>query len=246
MNALLLSASREGNTNYLEHAIPFISQFLDLNGKKHSNEDLNVVFIPFAGVTISYDQYTDMVKDAINELPINISGIHKFDDEKQAIRDCDVIMVGGGNTFELLNQLYKRELITTIKEKISNSGKYIGWSAGSNIAGSSIRTTNDMPIVQPESFEALALVPFQLNPHYTEYKAPGHNGETREMRIQEFMTLNPTQTVVGIEEGSALQLSADCLKLIGEKPAYVFQQAQKEIVKADSDLTHLLKDKSLN
>lgn len=238
MNALLLSASRKGDTEYLQHALPFISEFLNLTA---TSQNLNVVFVPFAGVTISYDAYTDMVKTALTDLPLNIYGLHTFEDPIDAINNADVIMVGGGNTFELLNQLYRQNLLSVIKHKISQNGKYIGWSAGSNIAGATIRTTNDMPIVQPESFDALALVPFQLNPHYTDYQAPGHNGETREMRIQEFMTLNPAETVVGIEEGSALLLSGQTLTLVGEKQAYLFQNRQKSIIAVKSDLTFLLK-----
>ncbi|NVK24485.1 MAG: dipeptidase PepE [Gammaproteobacteria bacterium] len=241
MNALLLSASREGNTEYLQHTLPFISQFLSLTTETKAHID--IVFVPFAGVTINYDEYTKKVSDALANLPVNIRGLHRFDDPQQAISAADVIMVGGGNTFELLNQLYQQDLLQLIQDKVTSGCKYIGWSAGSNIAGKSIRTTNDMPIVQPQSFDALNIVPFQLNPHYTEYKAPAHNGETREMRINEFMTLNPSDIVVGIEEGSALQLSGNSLTLLGSKPAYIFRNGNKTVVNDNVDLSELLANK---
>ncbi|WP_371744381.1 dipeptidase PepE [Psychrosphaera sp. B3R10] len=235
MNALLLSASKEGNTEYLEHALPIISEFLA------DRTIVNAVFIPFAGVTISYGEYTTKVKQALASLPFSIKGIHEFNDYQQALKDADVIIVGGGNTFELLNQLYNHDLLDVIQQSVERHTYYIGWSAGSNIAGQSIKTTNDMPIVQPQSFTALNLVPFQLNPHYTDFQPPGHNGETRQMRIEEFMVLNPLATIVGIQEGSALQLNGHSLSLKGNKDAFIFKSGDKTIVQPQQDLSELLK-----
>lgn len=235
MNALLLSASKVGDTGYLEHALPLIQQFLP-----QDQSLTDVVFIPFAGVTITYDDYTDRVKAALKPLELKVKGIHEFDDQKDALLKAKVILIGGGNTFELLNQLYLRDLLKPIQQAVGQGTYYIGWSAGSNVAGQSIRTTNDMPIVQPESFKALNLVPFQLNPHYTDYQAPGHNGETRQMRIEEFMVLNPTTTVVGIQEGSALQLNDKNLLLVGSLPAYLFKGGDKITIETSSNLSHLL------
>ena len=117
---------------------------------------------------------------------------------------------------------------------------YIGWSAGSNICGNSIRTTNDMPIIQPQSFDALQLVPFQLNPHYSDYQPPGHNGETRAERLAEFTTLNPTLPVVGLREGSALKRERDYLTLVGEADGLVFTGTEQQEIALGQDISYLL------
>ncbi|MDB2374076.1 dipeptidase PepE [Psychrosphaera haliotis] len=236
-NALLLSASREGETGYLEHAIPLIKEFLE---SLNLATTPNVLFIPYAGVSVTFDQYHEMVHNALADLNINFSSIHQHDNEKQAIDKADVIFVGGGNTFALLDRLYKADLVEYISTKVQSGKAYIGWSAGSNIAGASIKTTNDMPIVEPQSFDALNIVPFQLNPHYTEYQAPGHNGETREMRLQEFMVVNPDTTIVGIQEGSALRLSSNGLCLLGKKVAFEFKAGMKTEVEPHHSFNHLL------
>lgn len=225
-NALLLSASREGDTGYLTHALPFIERFL--NNDHHTISEL--LFIPFAGVTMSYDQYTQKVQQALSPLGIKVTGIHEHDDPIAAVKSAEAIAVGGGNTFELLNQLYLQNLIAPIQQAVASNCHYIGWSAGSNIAGLSIRTTNDMPIVQPQSFDALQLIGYLLNPHYTDYQAPGHNGETRQMRIGEFMVLNPDATVIGIQEGSALYVKDEQISLWGDKPAYRFVDGSKTTI----------------
>lgn len=234
MNALLLSASKVGDSEYLEHTLPIIGSYLTGQSIK------TAVFIPYAGVTISYDDYTTKVSQALSPLPFAIKGIHEFASPLAAIEQAELIIVGGGNTFELLHQLYQQQLLTPIRNKIQSGTPYIGWSAGSNIAGQSIRTTNDMPIVQPASFDALAIVPFQLNPHYTDYQPPGHHGETRQMRIEEFMVLNPNTPVVGIQEGTALQLSGDSLTLVGDKPGYLFLNGEKTTILPQQDLANLL------
>lgn len=236
-NALLLSASREGNTGYLEHAIPLIEQFLS---HLPCSSTPKILFIPYAGVSVSYDDYFEMVKGALTSLSIELTSIHQYEDEKAAIRNSDIVLVGGGNTFALLERLYQRDLILELQQQIDSGTAYIGWSAGSNIAGASIRTTNDMPIVEPKSFDALNILPFQINPHYTDYQAPGHNGETREMRLQEFMVLNPKTTVVGIQEGSALLLANGKLTLLGDKQAYEFKAGNKVTVESNHDFSYLL------
>ncbi|GAB2992484.1 dipeptidase PepE [Psychrosphaera aestuarii] len=236
-NALLLSASREGNTGYLEHAIPLIKAFLS---QLTCSSTPKILFVPYAGVSVSYDDYFEMVKKALTSLPVEITSIHHYDDQKTAIRNSDIVLVGGGNTFALLDRLYQLDLILELQQQIDNGTAYIGWSAGSNIAGASIRTTNDMPIVEPKSFDALNILPFQINPHYTDYQAPGHNGETREMRLQEFMVLNPKTTVVGIQEGSALLLANGKLTLLGDKQAYEFKAGNKVTVESNHDFSYLL------
>jgi dipeptidase E len=140
----------------------------------------------------------------------------------------------------LLNQLYQQDLIDTVKTQVNKGMPYVGWSAGTNICGNSIRTTNDMPIVQPPSFDALNFVPFQLNPHYIDYQAPGHNGETRAQRIQEFCILNPKMPVIGIREGGALLLQGNSLLFKGELDGVVFEGREQRVVSANQDLSGYL------
>ena len=232
MNLLLLSASREGDTGYLEHAQPMLASHLEGIDE--------VLFIPYAGVSISYDEYTQMVGNAFSALGIKVVGIHDTPNPQQAVAQAKAVAVGGGNTFHLLHQLYEHKLVDAIRERVASGMPYVGWSAGSNVAGNSIRTTNDMPIIQPPSFEALNLVPFQINPHYTDYQAPGHNGETREQRLQEFMVINPQMPIVGIQEGSAIKRDAMGLRLEGEKTGFLFKAGEKQELAKDADLSALL------
>ncbi|MCF1458900.1 MAG: dipeptidase PepE [Shewanella sp.] len=233
INALMLSASKEGNTPYLSHALPFI-QPLTTTAK-------HWLFIPFAGVSLNYDDYLERVKQGLGSLDIDIGSIHQFGDPHQALAQADGIMVGGGNTFHLLHELYRYDLVDTIKQAVASGKPYIGWSAGSNITGQSIRTTNDMPIIEPPSFNALNILPFQLNPHYTNYVQAGHNGETRAQRLKEFTCVAPDTPVVGIQEGSALWRRGDTLTLMGTKEAFLFKGELQEIpLPAGCDLSHLL------
>lgn len=233
INTLLLSSSRAGDTPYLEHALPYIEPMTEKARKW--------IFIPYAGVSMSYDNYLEAVVNGLAPLRLDISSIHQHGDPKQAIRDADGILVGGGNTFHLLHELYRYDLLHLIKEEVAAGKPYIGWSAGSNIAGLSIRTTNDMPIIEPPSFSALGLLPLQINPHYSNYKAPGHNGETRAQRLLEFTSVDPKTPVLAIQEGSALLLQDNKLSLLGDKEAYLFSGVEQEIpVPVGSDLSNLL------
>ena len=233
INALLLSSSREGSTPYLSHAIPLIKPLTE-TAKKW-------VFIPYAGVSFSYDKYLELVAAALADLNIEITSIHQHKDPKKALQDAEGVMVGGGNTFHLLHELYRYDLVSLIKARVNEGMPYIGWSAGSNITGKSIRTTNDMPIIEPASFTALNILPFQLNPHYTNYQAPGHNGETRAQRLLEFTRVDPNTPIVAIQEGSALLRQGDKLTLLGDKEAFLFSGEQQEItIPVDSDLSHML------
>ncbi|WP_417761158.1 dipeptidase PepE [Shewanella sp.] len=232
-NALLLSSSRAGATPYLEHALPFIAPMTNLTKKW--------LFIPYAGVSKPYEQYLETVAAGLAPLQLDISSIHQYGDPKQAIKDAGGILVGGGNTFHLLHELYRYDLLHLIREEVAAGKPYIGWSAGSNIAGQSIRTTNDMPIIEPPSFTALGLVPFQINPHYSNATIAGHNGESRAQRILEFTCVDPAMPVLGLQEGTALQLQGDKLTLLGDLPAYLFSGQEQEIpVPAGSDLSKLL------
>ncbi|KFZ38806.1 peptidase E [Shewanella mangrovi] len=232
-NALLLSSSRAGDTLYLEHALPLIAAM--------TNHTKKWLFIPYAGVSKPYEQYLETVASALAPLQLDISSIHQHGDPKQAIKDADGIIVGGGNTFHLLHELYRYDLVHLIREEVAAGKPYIGWSAGSNIAGQSIRTTNDMPIIEPPSFTALGLIPFQINPHYSNATIAGHNGESRAQRILEFTCVDPLTPVLGIQEGTALKLDGDKLQLIGDLPAFLFSGQEQEIpVPAGSDLSHML------
>ena len=230
VNALLLSSSKVNNNPYLFDAKPHIVEKL-----AGVNE---VLFIPYAGVSISWDNYTQNVIDALPEL--NITGIHTSADPRTAIMNAKAVLVGGGNTFNLLSTLQNFNLMDALRTSVTNGCKYIGWSAGSNIAGLSIKTTNDMPIVQPKSFDGLAFINAQLNPHYTDYVAPNHNGETRDQRIQEFCILQPDIPVVGIKEGSAITISGNRASLVGEHDAFIFKGAHKQVLCAGGDLSDYL------
>ena len=229
---LLLSSSRVGETDYLAHALNMI--------ENHINTINEVLFIPYAGVTISYDEYTNKVQDALSVKNIKVVGIHSFNDPKAAINNAKAIAIGGGNTFNLLSELYKNDLIDLIQDRVEEGMKYIGWSAGSNVAGISIKTTNDMPIIEPKSFNALNLINLQLNPHYTDHNPPGHNGETREERLGEFMVLNPDTSIVGIVEGTALNVEGENIKLIGPSSGFIFKNGKKIEIKPNTLLNSYL------
>lgn len=230
---LLLSASREGQTDYLEHALPMMDTFLPSSVSE-------ILFIPYAGFAMGYDAYEQKVDSALQGINRKVVSIHQFDDPIKAVEQAQAIAIGGGNTFYLLKQLYDNELVDAIRKKVNAGTPYMGWSAGSNMAGLTICTTNDMPIVQPRSFNALALVPFQINPHYTDYQPPNHNGETRAERIYEYTRANPHRYVVGIKEGTALERQGDQLFLRGQKDGLIFRDGEGiKTIKAGSDISWL-------
>ena len=236
MQILMLSSSRVNNCEYLQDAKPSILA--------HLGAITSAVFVPYAGISVSYDDYTQQVQAALPEL--TITGLHTCADPVQAILDAPAILVGGGNTFHLLHQLQQLKLIDAIQQAvIKHNAPYIGWSAGSNICGATIRTTNDMPIIEPDSFNALNFVPCQLNPHYTDIHPEGFHGETRDQRLAEFVTLNQSTPVIGIREGSALLLNETdgkpSLSLVPGHDGILFTyQNGKTIIAAGSDLSHLL------
>jgi len=215
MKILAISSSRVGKGGFLENALPLIKEFI-------SKGNHRIAFVPFASVQRNYDEYGDLVKKALESLPNSIE-IVKPNAAKKTIEQSDVIMVGGGNTFKLLHDIYDLDLFHLIRNKVKSGSTYIGWSAGANITGPSICTTNDMPIIQPRSFTSFDLLPFQINPHYRNLTIDGHNGETRDQRLEEFVILNPKIPVVGLPEGTALKLSNGALQFIGEKDGILFQ-----------------------
>ena len=217
---LAFSSSRAGNSTYLETAATVIKDFL---GDVH----LNIAFIPFAAVDNDYDEYTSMVKNGLEGLPFTIDTVMPGN-AKEVIEKADVIMVGGGNTFKLLHDIYELKLLDIIRDKVNNGAPYIGWSAGSNITGPTIGTTNDMPVIEPKSFNALGLFPFQINPHYTNTTPAEHNGETRDQRLEEFIKLNPGLPIVALPEGTALKLENGVLQFIGQIPGVLFYTGDNE------------------
>jgi dipeptidase E len=216
---LLLSNSKNYGHGYLEHAEETVKGFL--------GEVRQVLFVPFAGVTVSFDDYARLVQQRFGELGYALRSVHEVEDPVQAVRGAEAVAVGGGNTFHLLERLYATGLLDAIRAQVLEGVPYMGWSAGSNLACPSIRTTNDMPIVEPPGFAALDLVPFQINPHYTEAQIPNHGGETRADRIKEFIEANPGVYVVGLPEGCILRVDGDELELVGEKPAKIFVQGRE-------------------
>lgn len=235
---LAFSSSRVGNGAYLEVAAPIIKNFL-------GNKVLNIAFIPFAAVDNDYNDYTLMVKNGLEDLPVNIDTVMPGN-AKDVIEKADVIMVGGGNTFKLLHDIYELKLLDIIRDKVNTGTSYIGWSAGSNITGPTIGTTNDMPVIEPKSFNALGLFPFQINPHYTNTKPAEHNGETRDQRLEEFIKLNPGLPIVALPEGTALKLENGVLQFIGQIPGVLFYTGENENemirneISVNDDLSYLL------
>ena len=193
----------------------------------------------------NYEEYAAMVREGLKGLPYIIEAMSPAN-AKDLLQKADVIVVGGGNTFKLLHDIYEFNLLDSIRDKVSNGTSYIGWSAGSNILGPGIGTTNDMPVIAPKSFNALGLFPFQINPHYYNVKPEGFNGETRDQRLQEFITLNPGLPIVGLPEGTGLKLENDKLEFFGEVAGMLFTDADdgaamiKKEIAADTDLSFLL------
>ncbi len=216
MRLLLISNSTNAGEDYLQHPTAHIKQFL-------GEERLNCMFIPYAGVTISFDTYEERVKKKFEEIGHDLQSIHHFSDPTEAIRKTDVIVTGGGNTFQLIKLLYDNNLIDPIREAVLGGKPYIGWSAGANMVCPTICTTNDMPIVQPRSFKALNLVPFQINPHYLDANPQGHAGETREMRIEEFLETNRNITVAGLREGTLFRIENKEINLLGNRELRIFR-----------------------
>jgi len=225
---LLISNSTNPGEEYLDWPRQYISQFLK------STTVHRILFIPFAGVNLtrdgvnpSYEIYTEKVKKVFGNLGYDVYSIVNEEDSVKAVEDAECIMIGGGNTFFLVYMLYKWKLMEAIRRKILSGTPYIGWSAGSNVACPSLRTTNDMPIVEPESFNTLNVIPFQINPHYLDDFSKDHGGETREQRILEFLAVNPLVKIAGLRERTALLIEGDKVDLMGSRPMRYFEFAQE-------------------
>ncbi|NJK85214.1 MAG: dipeptidase PepE [Bacteroidales bacterium] len=235
MRLLLLSNSTNAGEQYLQSAIGTIKQFL-------GNQSLNGVFVPYAGITITWDNYSNLVKEKFNETGQSVQSVHLSSDPRKAIEEAGFIVVGGGNTFHLLKYMQQNKLIEVIKKKVVEGTPYIGWSAGANVACPTIKTTNDMPVVQPQSFDAINLVPFQINPHYLDANPAGHAGETREARILEFIEVNPDVIVTGLREGTCFQIENTKMIYKGTRTVRIFKKgtATRELDEKD-DFSFLIK-----
>jgi dipeptidase E len=219
---LVASTSTIYGSGYLEYLLPTLKLFfVDVN---------TILFIPYARPSgISYDEYTKIAKDAFAKINIDVVGIHEFENSKEAILKAEAIFTGGGNTFELVNQLYKNDVLFTLKNVLENGTPYLGTSAGSNICGVNMMNTNDMPIVYPPSFTTLGCIPFNINAHYLDpIVGSTHKGETRETRIKEFHVFNDID-VLGLREGSWLEVKGDKIILKGDLTARLFQMNKEPI-----------------
>lgn len=235
MRLLLISNSTNPEEAYLDYPKYNIKEFL---GEK----PIEALFIPYAAVTFSYDEYEKKVNDRFKEIGHSVVSIHHYDDPVKAVEEAKAIVVGGGNTWKLVRMMRDNKIIELISKRVKQGVPYIGWSAGSNVACPTLRTTNDMPIIDPKGFDVADLVPFQINPHYLDTHPENHGGETREDRIREFITENQDIYVVGLREGSMLNLEGDDLKLIGKKTARIFKYGEEpRELKTGDDLSFLLK-----
>ena len=232
-NILIASTSTLANENYLEYLLPEL--------QLHFQNCNTILFIPYARPGgISHQEYTSMVGLAFAKINKKVIGIHEFEDARLAIKNAEGIFTGGGNTFVLVTQLHKNNVMDILSEVVKNGTPYLGTSAGSNICGLTMQTTNDMPIVYPPSFKTLGLISFNLNPHYLDPDTNSkHMGETRETRIKEYHAFN-TVPVLGLREGSWLDVKGDTVTLKGDLTARLFRQNQTpEELKTESDLSFI-------
>ncbi len=230
----MISNSTNAGEAYLDYPKNHIRDFL-------GSKPVKGLFIPYAGVTVKFDDYAKKVSDRFRETGHDIDPVHLHKDPVKAVNEAEAIIVGGGNTFQLLKMVKENGLIEPIRKKVLEGTPYVGWSAGSNLTCPTIKTTNDMPIVEPAGFSALNLVKFQINPHYLDANPEGHAGETREARIEEFIEVNPGVYVVGLREGTMFLLENGKIRLIGPRNARIFLkgQAPKELSSSD-DFSFLL------
>ncbi|WP_280564678.1 dipeptidase PepE [Chromohalobacter sp. 48-RD10] len=236
LNLLLLSSSRADRSGYLEMARSMFATFL----AQHAPSIRDVLFIPYAGVGKSNDAYLAQVRLALEGLDLKIDGLHQYNNQEAAIHNASAILVGGGNTFMLAQRLQELKLMAPLRARLLAGLPYMSWSAGTHLVSPSLCTTNDMPIVQPESFGLLELVPFQLNPHFFPGRPEGHNGESREQRLQQYLDLHPHQRVIALPEGTALYRHDDQLTLWGTQAGILFESGSQQALAPYSDLSQLL------
>ncbi len=219
---IIASTSTIHGSGYLEYLLPTLKSFF--------KDVKTILFIPYARPSgISYDLYTEIAQKAFEKIDINVVGIHQFEYPKEALQNAEAIFTGGGNTFELVNQLYKNDVLETLKEVLEKGTPYLGTSAGSNICGINMMNTNDMPIVYPPSFTTLGCIPFNINAHYLDpIEGSKHMGESRETRIKEFHVFNDI-SVLGLREGSWLEVLGEEVFLRGSLTARLFQKDKEAV-----------------
>jgi dipeptidase E len=230
-NLIIASTSTLYGGGYLEYLMPEL--------EKHFSGCQSVLFVPYARPGgISHDDYTARVKTAFAAIGKIVTGLHEYENPVEAIEKAEAIFTGGGNTFLLVTQLYKNKVMMTLTDVVKNGTPYLGSSAGSNITGLTMQTTNDMPIIYPPDFRTLGLIPFNLNPHFIDADEQSkHMGETRETRIKEFHHFNSIP-VLGLREGSWLDVKGDKITLKGELSARLFRQGKEaEEFESGSDLS---------
>jgi dipeptidase E len=233
---LLLSNSTHAELPFLAHAREEIRRFLGPGPSRG-------LFVPHASVRFSFDDYTHTVNAALEGIELALDGVHAVADARAALQAAPAVVIGGGNTFHLLRELRRLELLEPIAAQVRAGTPYVGWSAGANLACPTIRTTNDMPIVEPGGMEALGLVPFQINPHYTNACVPRHRGETRDQRIGEFIEVNHDVPVLGLREGSMLRIEGERMRLLGPRRVRLFRHgARPREYGAADDLSFLLQE----
>ena len=232
-NIIIASTSTLHGGDYLEYLLPELSDhFKDCN---------TVLFVPYARPSgISHDEYTAKAAAAFSKINIKIKGIHEFQDPINAIENAEGIFTGGGNTFVLVTELYKNNIMTILSQAVKKGTPYLGTSAGSVICGLRMQNTNDMPIVYPPSFQTIGLIPFNINPHYLDPDLNSkHMGETRETRIKEFHAYN-TIPVLGLREGSWLDVKGSKIILKGNLTARLFRQNQTaEEIESKTDISFI-------
>lgn len=234
MKLLLISNSTNAGEAYLDYPKQQIKNFL---GEK----PVKALFIPYAAVTFSFSDYEKKVSERFREVGHNIVSIHRFEDPVRAVKEAHAIVVGGGNTWQLTRMMQEQGLIFPIADRVKSGVPYIGWSAGANVACPTLKTTNDMPIIEPKTFSTFNLLKFQINPHYLDANPEGHAGETREMRIEEFLVANPDIFVVGLREGTMLHIEEGEIALIGPRPIRIFKKGENPIdLPPGEDLSFLL------
>ena len=233
MHLLLISNSTMAGEPFLEYSKDEIVKFI---GKCQ-----NIVFIPYAAVTFSFDDFEAKLNRRFKEFGLSVRSIHRFDNQVEAIETADAIVVGGGNTWNLVRHLHQNGLIEPVRRKVQAGTPYVGWSAGANVACPTMQTTNDMPVVDPLGFDTFGLVPFQINPHYTDKQIEGHGGETREERILEYLAANPKSTVVGLREGCMLKINGEHVEYIGKHSLRLFINGRQPIeIEPDEEFDFLL------
>ena len=215
-NLLVASTSTLHGGEYLDYLMPEL--------ELHFKNSKKIIFIPYARPSgISHEVYTEKVRMAFKKIDKEVVGLHEFQNPVEALQQAEGIFVGGGNTFLLVSQLYKNKVISVLSEVINSGIPYLGCIAGSNIVGKTMQTTNDMPIIYPPSFDTLSAIPFNLNPHYLDSDSQSkHMGETRETRIKEFHSFN-TIPVLGLREGSWLDVKGNDIVLKGNLTARLFR-----------------------